>query len=445
MSETRVERLPRQLGVWSAAAVLVGSTIGSGIFRVPSVAAAETGTVGAMALLWIVGAFVALCGVLTVAELATMFPRAGGVYVYLLEAYGPMPAFLFGWTRLLVIQPAVLGAIAMIFAAYVGAFTPLSDIQVRLIAAAAILVLGAANYRSLAWGAAVQNASAVAKVVALVGLGAAAFVFGDWSTGALQAVPVLAPTSWGGFGIALIAIMWTYDGWADVTYIAGEVKDPGRTIPRALMIGLAIVTVVYLIVNAAYLYVLSVAEMAASELVAADAATRVFGAAGASVVAALVLISTFGALNGPMMTSPRIFYGLAEDGLFFRRIAAVHPRYKTPHAAIVLVALLGIGYVSVRTFEQLAEAFVLGIWPFYVLAVGAVFLLRRQRPDHERPYRTFGYPVIPMLFLVASLAMLGNALVRQPGPTLFSFAVILSGIPVFYLWEALKRRGTISS
>ncbi len=420
--------------------MLVGSTIGSGIFRVPSVAAAEVETVGAIALLWVAGALISLAGVLTMAELATMFPRAGGICVYLLEAYGPLPAFLFGWTRLLVIQPAVTGAIAMIFAAYVGAFVPLGDTQTRVVAASAIVALGAANYRSLTWSAAVQNASSLAKVLALLGLAAVVFLFGDATAGALVGAPRLGPASWGGFGIALIAVMWTFDGWSDVTYMAGEVRAPGRTIPLALVGGLLTVAAVYLLVNAAYLYVLTVEEMSGSTLVAADAAGRVFGAAGAAVVSALVLLSTLGALNGPMMSSPRIFYAMANDGLFFQRIAAVHPRYRTPHAAIVLVVLLGVAYVSVRTFEQLAEAFVIGIWPFYVLAVGAVFLLRCDRPRADRPYRTLGYPVTPILFLITSIAMLGNALARQPGSTLFSFGVIVSGIPAYYVWRARERR-----
>jgi APA family basic amino acid/polyamine antiporter len=429
------DRLVRRLGVWSAGAVLVGSTIGSGIFRVPSVAAAESGTVGAIALLWVLGAMVALFGALTIAELATMFPRSGGIYVFLRETYGPVPAFLFGWTRLLVIQPSVIGGIAMIFAAYVGAFIPLSEGQVRLVAIGAILLVASANYRSVSFGAAVQNVSTAAKVLALVGLAAVAFVFADRSAGSLAVAPELAPLSWAGFGIALIAVMWTYDGWADAGYIAGEVRDPARALPRALVGGTLVVVFVYLVVNAAYLYVLPVPDMAASSLVAADAATRIFGAAGAGVVAAMVMLSTFGALNGVTMSGPRVFYAMASDGLVFRPVASVHPRFGTPNVAIALAATLGILYVSVRTFEQLAEAYVLGIWPFYVLAVIAVFLLRRRRPDIERPYRTFGYPVVPAVFLLASLAMLGNAVLNRPVSTLLGFGIILAGVPVYYVWN----------
>jgi basic amino acid/polyamine antiporter, APA family len=432
--------LARTLGVWSTAAILVGTTIGSGIFRVPSVAAAETGAVGATVLLWIVGGVVALFGALTVAELAAMFPRAGGIYVFLREAYGPVVAFLFGWTRLLVIQPAVLGAIALICAAYVNAFVPLTDGQVRMVAAGVIVLLAGANIRSLGWGALVQNTSTVAKVAALLVLAGAIFLLGDPGAGAFAGALALSPLTWGGFGIALLAVMWTYDGWIDATYVAEEVKDPGRTLPLALGGGVLAVIAVYLVVNAAYLLALPMEEMAASELVAADAATRVFGPLGASLVAALVILSTFGALNGATMTGPRVFFAMARDDLFFRPVARVHPEFGTPHVAIALAAFLGVSYVSVRTFEQLAEAFVLGIWPFYVLCVVAVFLLRRRRPGADRPYRAWGYPVVPILFLLASFGMLGNALARQPGSTLLGFGIILSGVPAYYLWQALRRR-----
>ncbi len=431
------DALPRRLGFWSAVAVLVGSTIGSGIFRVPSSVAADVGTVGAMIMLWVLGAVIALFGALTLAELAALFPRSGGIYVFLREAYGPLPAFLFGWTELLVIRPSALGGIAMLFAEYVQTFVPITETGVKAVAAGAIVTLATANILSVKWGALVQNASTLAKAVTLVGLAAAAFFLGDGSAGALASPIEWSPTTWGGFGIALVAVMWAYDGWADLTFVAGEVKDPARVLPRALLGGTAAVIAIYLVVNAAYLYVLPVSEMAGRPLVAADAARTVFGQAGAAIVAAMVMLSAFGALNGSTMTGPRIFYAMADDGLFFRPIAAVHPRFRTPFAAIALAAALGIGYVSIRSFEQLADAFILGIWPFYALAVGAVFLLRRRRPDLERPYRAWGYPVVPLVFLLASVAMLANAVVEEPGQTLFGFGVILLGIPVFWFW---KRR-----
>ncbi len=431
------DRLPRRLGLWSAIFVAVGSTIGSGIFRVPSTVAADIGSLGGLVLAWGLGAVVALFGALTLAELSAMHPRSGGVYVFLREAYGPLPAFLFGWTELLVIRPSALGAIAMICADYIGHFVPLTDTQTRLVAAAAIALLAAANIRSVAWGAAVENATTAAKVIALAGLSVIAFVFAHGAGGALSGPFVLQPRSWGGFGVALIAVLWAYDGWADLTFMAGEVREPSRTLPRALLGGTLIVMAVYFFANLAYARVLSFAAMEHSKLVAADTATAVFGAAGASVVAALVVLSTFGALNASTMTGPRILFAMADDGLFFRPIAAVHARWRTPWTAIALAALLGIGYVSIRSFEQLADAFILGIWPFYALAVGAIFILRRTRPGDERPYRCWGYPVVPLVFLLASVALLGNALVQQTRETALGFGIILAGIPVFYLWRAL--------
>jgi amino acid transporter len=276
-------------------------------------------------------------------------------------------------------------------------------------------------------------------VAALAGIAIVAFIFGDPSTGALNGPMSFEPLSWGGFGVALIAVLWAYDGWADLTFIAGEVKDPERTMPRALLMGTAIVVVLYLIINVAYLYVLPISEMAASRLVAADAATKIFGAVGASIISGAVMLSAFGALNGSTITGPRILYAMAEDGLFFKPIAWVHPRYQTPAAAILLCAALGVAYVMSRSFEQLAGAFIIGIWPFYAMAVGAVFILRRRRPDLHRPYKTVGYPVVPLVFLLASVLMLGNSLIETPWSTLLNFGIILAGIPVYFIWTRLRR------
>jgi basic amino acid/polyamine antiporter, APA family len=437
----RAERLPRRLGLLSAMAVLVGSTIGSGIFRVPASIAEQVGTVGAIALLWLVGAMVAVFGALTLAELAALYPRSGGIYVFLREAYGPLPAFLFGWTELLVIRPSALGALAILFAEYTSNFIALGTVGERVLAAIAIAVLAATNVRSVDWGAIVANITTFAKVIALAGVALLAFLFGDMSQGALAQPIEWSPLSWGGFGVALISVMWAYDGWADLTFMSGEVKDPERTLPRALLGGVSVIVVIYLLVNLAYLWVLRVDEMAGSRLVAADAASRIFGGAGAGVISALVMLSAFGALNGSTMTGPRILYAMADDRLFFRPIAHVHPKYRTPDAAIILCSLLGIAYVSIRGFERLANDFILGIWPFYALAVGAVFILRKRHPNLERPYRTAGYPIVPLVFLIASVLMLANSAVRDTKPTLIDFGIILVGIPVYYFW----RRGQTDS
>jgi basic amino acid/polyamine antiporter, APA family len=426
--------LARQLGVWSAIAIVIGSMIGSGIFRVPSATAAQVGTPGGMMLVWVAGGMVALCGALTLGELAALYPRAGGIYVYLDQAYGSLPAFLVGWL-LLVIGPVSIGAVALVFAEYLGRLLPQLQDQTRLVAAAAVTMVAAWNYRSLRFGASVSNLSSAAKVLAILGLTAAAFLSGRESEATWLGSGGLAPASGAGFGLGLVTVLWAYNGWQDATYVGGEVRNPGRTLPRALLCGTLIVTGLYLAINAAYLAVLPMEAIERSPLVAADVAVRLFGGAGTALIAALVCVSTFGTMNSGMLCYPRIFYAMAEDRVFFRGIAAVHPRYGTPHAAVALTAVLAICYLSVRTFEQLIEVFILGSLPFWALAAGAVILLRRRRPDLERPYRCPGYPWVPLVFILATAGLLLNSMYQRPGPTIGSVAAIAAGIPVFYLWR----------
>jgi basic amino acid/polyamine antiporter, APA family len=281
-------------------------------------------------------------------------------------------------------------------------------------------------------GAAVVNASTVAKVLAIIVTAVALFALGAARGGALAEPVTLAPRSWGGFGVAIVAALFAYDGWMAATLVAGEVRDPGRSLPRALAWGTAAVVATYLTINAAYLYALPLPELARSKVVAVDAMTRVAGAGGAAVIAALVMLSTFGGLNAGLMTGPRVFFAMAADGLFFRRVAAVHPRYHTPHVAIVLLVVLIAINASVRTFEQLAEAFVLLLYPFLALTVAAVFVLRRRRPELPRPYRAAGYPLVPAVFLVGTVAMMGNALLERPAATLLSAGIVAAGVPVYY-------------
>ena len=434
-------QLFRQLSGRSALAVLVSITIGSGIFRVPRMVAAETGSVGGIMLCWIVGGIIALCAVLTLAELATMFPRAGGIYVYLRESYGSVAAFMFGWVELLAL-PLAQAAVALVFATYFGNFVQLGDAGTRFIAAALIVVLGLVNYRSLRLAAYIQNAGTPAKVLALVVLSTTIFALGPgrgagaFATGAVQ----YAPRSLGGFGVALVGVLFAYDGWAQFSNLSGEIRDPARTIPRVLVGALLLVIVVYLVVNAAYLYVLPIGDMAASPTVATEALRRAVGPAAASVVSALVLLSTFGTVNSQMMAEPRLFYAMAVDGLFFRAISEVHPNNHTPHRAIVLTGALALFYVSFRSFEQLAEGFVIATWPFFTLAVAGVFVLRGRRPELARPYRTLGYPVVPLVFVMGGILIVGNALIQRPAPTLVSFAVTLLGWPVYHVWSRYWMR-----
>lgn len=430
--------LPRKLGVWSAAAAAVGLTIGSGIFRVPATVAAESGSVGAIALVWILGGVITLCGALTIAELAAAFPRAGGIYVYLREAYGPLAAFLFGWSWFFIRSAASAGT-ALVFVAYLGTFVPLGGLGQRLAAITLIVLVGAANYRSVRLGAAIQDASTVAKVAAILLAAAAIFALGQGG-GALAQPVTFAPAGLGGIGVALVAALFAYDGWIAATLIAGEVRDPGRALPRALTWGAVIIVATYLTINVAYLYALPLAELAASKAVAVDAVTRVAGAGGAALIAALVMLSTFGGLNAGLMTGPRVYYAMAEDGLFFRRVAAVHPRFGTPHVAVMLLVVLTALNASVRTFEQLAEAFVLLLYPFLALTVAAVFVLRRRRPDLVRPYRTVGYPLVPAIFLVGTLAMMVNALLERPAATLLAAGIVAIGVPIYFAWRSAARR-----
>ncbi len=431
-------RLPRRLGPWSTAAVTVGIMIGSGIFRVPAAAAAETGTAGAMLLAWVVGGIVAMCGALALAEVAALFPTAGGMYVYLREAFGPLTAFLFGWLYLVII-PTGAGAIALVFAEYAGRLVPLTPTAIRLVAAVLIVVLAAGQYRSVRVGAAIQNLFTSAKVVAILGLTAAAFVLGDGAAGSWAGGAPLHPASWGGLGLGVVTVLWAYNGWQDVTCLSGEVRDPGRSLPRAVVGGTLAVVVIYLAINAAYLYVLPLRVVAASPLVAADMAVQVLGPVGSALVAALVCVSTFGALNAVLMAIPRVFWAMADDGLFFRTVAAVHPRYRTPHMAIVALAAFAVVYLALRSFEQLIEAFILASLPFWALSVASVIVLRRTRPDLPRPYRTPGYPVVPLVFVVVMLALFANSLWQHPESTTTCIGAVLAGVPVYYAWRYAGR------
>ena len=434
------ERLPRTLGVWSAAFILVGITIGSGIFRVPSEIAGTLGAPGAFLLVWVIGGLITLAGALTIAELAAMYPRSGGILAYIAEAWGPFPAFVYGWAELTVIRASAVGGISMIFAEYLGHFVPMSDAAQSYVAAATIFVIALLNWLGVGYAAALMNVTTVLKYGAILGLGLFAFGFGQGSLGNITAEPATAVTT-SAILTALILVMWTYDGWSNLAQIGGEVKDPGRNLPRALILGAVAIVLLYLFINAAYLYLVPVTEMAGVPLVAAEAAARIplFGAAGAAIISAIVMLSCFGSTNGSMMSGPRVFFGMADRGLFFPVLARVSPRFRTPSVAIWVAAALGILFVLQNSFAELAGRFVLGTWPFYVLAVLGVFRLRKQLPDAVRPYRVRGYPWTPIVFLVASFAMIGNAVITEPRDTLVTFAIIGAGVPVYFIWRTMRR------
>jgi APA family basic amino acid/polyamine antiporter len=436
---TAPRELPRKLGLVTGMAVVVGVIIGSGIFRVPAPIAGAAGNLTGIALVWILGGVIALFGALSLAELAAMYPAAGGPYVYLREAFGRPLAFLFGWMWLLT-EPISWAAQSMMFAEYLGYFVPIRPAVQHLVAAALIALVAAANYRSVKLGAAIQNLSAGAKILAMVGLSVAIFVFAPGGQANPLHAEAAGAANWSGIGIGLIGALWAYDGCENLTTLSGEVKNPGRNLPLALIGGVLIVIAAYLLINAAFLRALPLPQLAASKSVAADAAGAVFGRAGASLAGGLVMLSVFGTLNGSILSSPRVFFAMAEDSLFFRTVGRVHPRFETPYVAISFIAVLAVVYVLLRDFMQLAEGYVLGVWPFLALCVVGLFVLRRRHPDFPRAYRTLGYPVVPALFALATFVVVANALYAQFWSTVASILITLAGVPLYFLWTRWQRR-----
>jgi amino acid transporter len=303
------------------------------------------------------------------------------------------------------------------------------------LSAGAIAFAAAANIRGAHVGAFIVGIATWAKFGALLLLAMAAFILGS-SHGASTAnltTGTGTTLALGSMGLALVSILWAYDGWADLSFASGEVKDPARNLPRAIILGTIAIIVIYVLANVAYLYVSPVEKVAASKLVAADTMLALFGRAGVVLVSTFVMISSFSSLNGSMLASPRIFFAMADDGLFFQPIAAVHPRYQTPYVAILLAAVLGMALVMSRSFERLTDTFVLAIWPFYALGVAAIYRLRRTRPDLPRPYRALGYPVVPAIFVGAVAAFVVNALINDTLNTAITFAMIFAGVPVYFI------------
>jgi len=441
-------QLARRLGFWSAIGIVIGVTIGSGIFRTPASIAARVPDPTLMLGVWLAGGLISLAGALSVAELAASLPYTGGWYVFLREGWGRPAGFLLGWSELVLIRASANGAISTVFSEYllrsVGYDPAGHPFVTDVVAATALIVAAIVNIRGVQLGAMVAGASSAAKFSALALLVLASFLLGggvgastDNFTGAA------GPVEAGMFGLALISVLWAYDGFADVSFAAGEVKDPQRTLPRAIVMGTLVIIGIYLAANAAYLYVVPIDRMAVSPLIAADTMQALFGRAGLALVTVVVTISTFGALIAIMLSAPRVFFAMADDGLFFRALARVHQQYGTPHVAIAFSAALGVVFVLTRTFEQLADTFVLSIWPFYGLAIAGLYRLRRTRPDLPRPYRVPGYPVVPAIFVAAVIYLVGNALINDPAWTAVTFAIVLAGVPVYYALFATKGTKTV--
>jgi amino acid transporter len=447
---SRTERLSRALGFWSSIGFVVGMTIGSGIFRTPALIATRVPDPPLMLAVWILGGVITLCGALSIAELSAALPQTGGLYVYLREAWGSGTAFVFVWSELVLIRAAGLGGIASVCGEYLvrsAGYDPVVHPAAADDLAVGVIVLAATiNIRGVRAGAAMTGVTSAAKFGALALIAIAAFLLGGRagaSTAHLAAsqAPVHAPL----FGLAFISVLWAYDGFADLSFLAGEVVDPARTIPRAIVGGTLAIVAIYVCMNLAYLYVLPIDQVAKSPLIAADTMTAIVGRAGGTFVSVVVMLSTLGAVNADLLGAPRIFYAAAEDGLFFSTLGRIHPKYRTPYVSIVLSAGLGIIFVLSGTFEQLADTFVISIWPFYGLAVAGLYRLRRRRPDLARPYRVPGYPFVPAIFIAACTYLVTSALIQDPLWAGVTFGVILAGVPVYYVAFGKSRRAKSTS
>ena len=414
--------------------MVVGIIVGASIFVQPSaVTSAVPSAIGIVAV-WLAAGLLTLGGSLIAAELASAFPLTGGVYVFLTRAFGPPLGFLWGWAMFWTMHTGIIAALAMIFARYLGVLVPAADPAQRYLAAAAIVLISAVNYSGVKQGSWLQTALTIAKVLAIAGVVVAAFTLGSRA-------PVAAPASphvtMSGFVLAVGAGLFAYGGWHMVTYAAGETLEPRHTIPRALVGGTAIVTVCYVLMNAAYLHVLPLARVAASTRIAADAADAVLGHGGAVTMSALVVVSTFGALGGIILAGPRAYLAMAEDGLVPRALAAVHPHFQTPHRAIVLQAVWACVLVLTGSYRVLVARVVYTEWIFFALmAIGLVLL--RRRPHFAAAYRAPLGPWLPLGFAVAALLVAANQVVAAPLESLTGVLLVLAGWPVYALWA--RRR-----
>ena len=432
-----VTELRRELDLFDATMINVGTMIASAIFIVPATVAAAVPGSAAMTLVWVVGGIVSLLGALSIAELAAAYPEAGGQYAYLREAYGPVWAYLYGWANFSVINTASIAAIAVGFARYVGFFVPLSEVLIRAIAVLSIVGLTVLNCRGVRLGATTQNILTILKMAAVLGLILTSFALTGGSAENLQPLwPTGGASQWiGPFGVAMVAVLWAYDGWIETTYVGSEIVNPGRNLPRSIILSTIIVIAIYVLTSIAYVYVLGQPAMARSALVASDAAQVTIGAAGAALVVIAILISTTGANNGIVLTAARIPYAMARGGLFFRAQGTVHPRFATPTVALVTQGAIASVLALLGTYDKLITYVVFAQFVFYALSAAAVIRLRHTHPEVPRPYKTWGYPVTPVVFIAFAVWLVGNTIVETPRDSAVGAALILVGLPGYFYWR----------
>lgn len=436
-SETQRD-LPRVLGLWDIVGIVVGGVVGSGIFIVPATVAMGVKSPLLIFAVWVLGGLLSFFGALTFAELGAAYPKAGGMYCYLRESYGPMVAFLFGWTVFLVIDSGAVATLAVgMSTKYLPQLFTLTNFEAKLIAAAFIIILVAVNYVGVRWGANLQNFLTVLKFSALAGVCVVVFLFADGKP-ANWVSPAPESFSWGllgSFGLSLVAVFWAYKGWESATYSAGETKRPERNLPLGMFIGLGAVIIIYFIANMAYLYVFPAAQMAGSDRIASDAMNSAVGTVGATIIAVIILFSMAGAANQVILTSPRVYFAMARDRLFFKKVAEVHPKFLTPHFSIVAIGAWSLILSLTGTFEQLFTYVIFGQWIFFGLCAGSVFILRKKKPDMPRPYKTFGYPVTPIIFILAAALVSINTLINEIWNALAGLLIIALGVPAYFYWK----------
>ena len=414
-----------------------GGIIGSGIFMVPATVALYTASSSLFFMVWILGGIVSLFGALSVAELGAAMPKAGGQYVYLNEAYGPVWGYLYGWSAVAVINTASMAAVGVAFAEYLKFFYTISDLAVKEIAIFSIILLTIINIVDVKSGARFQNIFTFAKLGAILGVILLGLFLEGGSTQNFSPLFTDRPplSLIGPLGLAMVAVLWTFDGWIFVTYVAGEVKNPERNIPLSLIFCMIIVVSVYIALNTVLVYVLGFDQMIGSELVMADAASKFIGGKGAAIVTIIILISLIGANNGFILTSARINYAMARDNRFFKQAAFIHPKFQSPANALIIQCIWACILTFSGTFNQLITYIIFASWIFYGMSAGAVIILRKKKPDMDRPYKTPFYPWIPIIFILFAIFLTVNTILEAPRDAAIGTGIILAGLPLYYYWK----------
>ena len=429
--------LERVLSLLDATMINVGGIIGSGIFMVPATVAFFTGSTSLFFLVWILGGIISLFGALSVAELGAAMPQAGGQYVYLNEAYGPIWGYLYGWSAVAVINTASIAAVGVAFSEYLGFFFPISDASIKGIAVGTIVLLTIINIIDVKSGARFQNLFTLSKLGAIFGIILLGLVMEGGTNQNLS--PIFSDKPFigliGPLGLAMVSVLWTFDGWIFITYVAGEVKNPGRNIPLSLIFCMLIVVAVYLLLNYVLLFILGFTGMNGSELVVSDAASVFLGNKGAAVVTLIILISLIGANNGFVLSSARINYAMARDKLFFNQAAQIHSRFKSPANALIIQCVWACLLTFTGTFNQLITYIIFTSWIFYGMSAGAVIILRKKKPDMDRPYKTPAYPWIPIIFIFFAIFLTINTIMEAPRDATIGAGIILAGLPLYYYWK----------